>query len=242
MFASPSRSRVSAGRLALPPVSIAGLPDKRACVCVGPPLLASAPSPGLATFTWLLLTPLVKPPAPPVPIRLNELAASTVPLMSSAASLAPSSLKLPATIVFLSVVVPADAAMPPPVPVELLSLSALLFLMVLLMLVIVPPSTTTPPPLPLALLPLMVTALVAALGPLIVRFLLIAISPPVNVIVCGVENAPAVSNVIIAPSQASAIIWRREPAPLSAVVVTRVPPQTWWLSVSLLVLKLVSPA
>ena len=39
-------------------------------VWVGPPLLASGPSPGLATPTWLPLVPLVRPPEPPVPIRL----------------------------------------------------------------------------------------------------------------------------------------------------------------------------
>ncbi len=62
--------------------------------------------------------------------------------------------------------------------------------------------------------------------PLIVRFLSTRISPLVNVIVCGVANTPAESKVMVAPSQALAIVCRRLPAPLSAVVVTRLEPQT----------------
>ena len=94
----------------------------------------------------------------------------------------------------------------------------------------------------LALLPLIVTALVAVAGALIVRFLLMANSALVNVIVCGVENAPAVSNVMVAPSQAFSIILRRVPAdPSSAALVTRVVPQTEWLSISELPLLLASP-
>ena len=61
---------------------------------------------------------------------------------------------------------------------------------------------------------------------LIVRFLLMSISPVVSVIVCGVANTPAVSKVMVEPSQASAMICRRLPAPLSAVVVTRPEPHT----------------
>ena len=51
--------------------------------------------------TWLLLTPLVRPIEPPVPIRLNSLVESTPPVMSSGIAGAPMPvpLKLPATIV-----------------------------------------------------------------------------------------------------------------------------------------------
>ena len=54
-------------------------------------------------------------------------------------------------------------------------------------------------------------------GPLIVRFLSITNSPLVNVIVQG---QPLRLNVMVSPALASIIAWRREPGPLSAVVVT----------------------
>ena len=64
---------------ALLPRLTAGLVASRAMVCVGPPLLASAVArPGLATATWLPLL-LVRPPEPPVPIRLYALLADTSP-------------------------------------------------------------------------------------------------------------------------------------------------------------------
>src|SRR5215813_1300364 len=53
-----------------------------------------------------------------------------------------------------------------------------------------------------------------------VTFFVRANSPEVIVIVCGVEKFPAVSNVIVAPSHASRIACRKDPAPLSAVLVT----------------------
>jgi hypothetical protein len=56
--------------VALPP-PMAGLPLPSAAVSVGPPLLASEPSPGAGTLTWSPLTPLVSPVQPvPLPIRL----------------------------------------------------------------------------------------------------------------------------------------------------------------------------
>ena len=65
------------------PAAMAGLPARRAMVWVGPPLLASLPSPGSATPTRLPLLPLVRPLLPaPVPIRLYALAEDTVPLPS----------------------------------------------------------------------------------------------------------------------------------------------------------------
>ncbi len=65
--------------------------------------------------TMLLLTPLVRPPAPPVPIRLNELAAFTVPAMSLAIDAAP--WKLPPTIVLYNV---TGRALSMPAPSRLL--------------------------------------------------------------------------------------------------------------------------
>src|SRR5262245_6690724 len=78
----------------------------------------------------------------------------------------------------------------------------------------------------LTLLPLIVKALAAAVGALIVRFLSMTNSPLVSVIVCGVANTPAVSNVIVAPLQAVAIASRNEQSPshtpslVSAILVT----------------------
>ena len=67
----------------------------------------------------------------------------------------------------------------------------------------------------LLLLPLMTRLFVV--GPLIVRFLSTRISPFVNV--TGLVTC-AMSKVMVVPGQASAMIWRNEPAPLSAFVVT----------------------
>ena len=65
------------------------------------------PSKGLATPTWLLLTPLVSPPEPPVPIRLYEPETVTRTAAISLAEPAPfGSVVLPATIVLVSVAVP----------------------------------------------------------------------------------------------------------------------------------------
>src|SRR5882762_10195733 len=75
------------------------------------------------------------------------------------------------------------------------------------------------------LLPLIVTWLAAASGPSIVRFLL-TLNSVANVIVCGVANTPAVSNVIVLPLQAVAIASRSEQSPsqtpsfVSAIFVT----------------------
>ena len=56
---------------ALLPASMAGLSGSSAMVWVGPPLSARAvSSPGSATPTWFPLTPSIRPPEPPVPIRL----------------------------------------------------------------------------------------------------------------------------------------------------------------------------
>ena len=66
-------------RVRIAPGVDGGAAGKRAMVWVGPPLLASTPRPGFATPTWLPLTPLVRPPEPPVPIRLYALDEDTVP-------------------------------------------------------------------------------------------------------------------------------------------------------------------
>ena len=68
---------------ALLPALRAGLPGRRATVCVGPPLLARGPSAGSATLNWLpVLLPPFRPPLPPVPKRLNALVVLKVPLAS----------------------------------------------------------------------------------------------------------------------------------------------------------------
>ena len=64
----------------------------------------------------------------------------------------------------------------------------------------------------LALLPLMVR--LAALGPVMLRFLLMFSCPFVRVMV------PVTPKVMVSPESASAIVCRREPAPLSSVLVT----------------------
>ena len=105
--------------VALPP-PIAGLPASKAIVSVGPPLLASEPSPGLLTPTWLPFVPFVRPPEPPVPIRLKELDPDTVPAMSL--GVAPMPELLEATIVLYSAAVPPTASIaPPPLTVAWLS-------------------------------------------------------------------------------------------------------------------------
>ena len=58
---------------------MAGLPVIKAMVMVGPPLSCNGPSMGSATPTWLPLTPLISPPEPPVPIRLDTLEEDTDP-------------------------------------------------------------------------------------------------------------------------------------------------------------------
>src|SRR5271166_1975983 len=74
-FASTARATLPALMAGLP-----GVPDRRAMVWVGPPLLASVPRSGLATPTRLPLTPLVRPLLPPVASRLFELTEATMPL------------------------------------------------------------------------------------------------------------------------------------------------------------------
>src|SRR5215831_4804968 len=61
------------------------------------------------------------------------------------------------------------------------------------------------------------TVSVFAPDPEIVRFLPIVNSPEVRLIVCGPAGR---LKVIVAPSQASTIAWRKLPAPLSLVLVT----------------------
>ena len=60
----------SMARLGLP-APMAGLPVRRAMVWVGPPLSPSVPRSGSATPTRLPLLPLIRPPEPPVPMRLD---------------------------------------------------------------------------------------------------------------------------------------------------------------------------
>ena len=125
----------------LSPASMAGLPGKRAMVWVGPPFFARLPRPGLATPTLLPLTPSVRPPDPPVPIRLNWLVDARVPATSSATGSPPLMLTLRATIALSRVAVPAGTLSPPPVPL-MTALSA----MVELMRVAVPKLRIPPPP------------------------------------------------------------------------------------------------
>src|SRR5688572_11188506 len=56
-------------------------------------------------------------------------------------------------------------------------------------------------------------------GPWIVRFLSMSSWPDARVTVCG-EEKTLVSKLIVPPDAASAIAWRRLPAPLSFVFVT----------------------
>src|SRR5687768_8146422 len=95
---------------------MAGLPNRRLCVSVGPPLLARSPRPGLATLIRLPLM-AVRPPVPPVPIRLlKELAVSTVPDEQKMSSAVEPALprKFPATIVLRRARVPESREIPPP--------------------------------------------------------------------------------------------------------------------------------
>src|ERR1041384_579058 len=118
---------------ALLPVLIAGLPASSACVSVGPPLFARAPSNGFVTPTWFPLTPLLK--APPVPTKLKELESFTVPLISSGVP----ERVLPATIVLRSVTSRLTNSMPPPAETELL------LVIVTFWSVLVPPLLDKPP-------------------------------------------------------------------------------------------------
>src|SRR5262249_58818819 len=82
----------------------------------GPPLSAGVASRGSATPTRLPLVPLVRPPAPPVPMRLLELPGATGSVMSLAV---PPALVLFATMVlYRATVVEATASklweIPPP--------------------------------------------------------------------------------------------------------------------------------
>jgi len=125
-------------------------------VKVGPPLSASAPSSGfigvISEPMRLLFTPFVMPVRPVlIPIRLYELVLATIPLISSRTVVM--LLKLPATIVLCSVTVPSPRANPPPRPIPLLSISAVLLVIVTLLSVASPINTCTPPPSPLVALP-----------------------------------------------------------------------------------------
>src|SRR5438105_15203042 len=120
----------TAGAPAGSPAASAGLPGNRAAVGVGPPLSASGPSLGSATPTRLPRTPFVRPPLPPVPIRLDRLAGSTVPPMSEA----PAGPAFPATMVLSNRAVPAPVTASPP-PVELVPTSCPTVLAVIVSLV-----------------------------------------------------------------------------------------------------------
>ncbi len=73
---------------------------------------------GLATPTRLPLLPLISPPEPPVPIRLDALNEETLPAMSSAVVPAPLPEVFVATIVLYKTAVP-PLSMPPPPAAEL---------------------------------------------------------------------------------------------------------------------------
>src|SRR5579862_6220377 len=137
---------------------MATLPGNKATVWVGPPLLARVPSPGLLTPTRLLLTPLVNPPLPPVPIKLKELELTTVPPMSLAVVLSPPPRKLPAMMVLRSVVDPETMKSPPPnCPLEptLTRLAVRVQLMTWMV-----PEEFKPPPRETAVLPKMVVLII----------------------------------------------------------------------------------
>src|SRR5262249_45893926 len=128
---------------------MAGLPGNRAMVWVGPPLFWSplGSSPGLATPTWLPLTPLTRPPEPPVPIRLDALDGDTVtPLRRATSSAVVPPRVLSATIVLYKVVVlpvpllPPSSPPPAPLPVLLLAMVELVTFSV--------PLLKMPPPSP----------------------------------------------------------------------------------------------
>ena len=98
---------------------VAALVDGRAVgdepmVWVGPPLSANVSSPGLMTPTWLLLTPLVRPPEPPVPIKLYALDEATVPATSLADAPMPVPSVFSAMIVLSTVATPKATSRPPP--------------------------------------------------------------------------------------------------------------------------------
>src|SRR5258708_20770404 len=93
---------------------MARLPAGGGTVKVGPPLSARVPRPALTMPTWLLLTPLVRPPLPPAPIRLKALARSTLPAISSGVVLGAGPRKLPATMVLKIRAAVPWSQMPPP--------------------------------------------------------------------------------------------------------------------------------
>ena len=104
------------------------------------------------------MTPFVKPPAPPVPIRLNELVGSSAANPPMDTSLAPLGPKLTATIEFRSIGEPKKVAYKPPptAPVPETELPVIVTLVR-----VSPPalSQTIPPPamaLPEAMFPLTV--------------------------------------------------------------------------------------
>ena len=72
---------------------------------VGPPLSARVPSTG-SSPTRLLLTPSIRPPEPPEPIRLKTLERLTEPAMSSAGASGPVPLVLADTMVLKRITVP----------------------------------------------------------------------------------------------------------------------------------------
>src|SRR3989304_3371224 len=128
------------GQPVLVPASMAGLPESRAWVWVGPLLLARGPSLG----SLLLRSPgWLKPQLAPLS-RLNPCD------VIGPEQLAPTVLL--ATIVFLRVMVPEkECSMPPP------TMLAPLLAIVPLVIVTVPSVMRTPPPMLLAVLSLMVT-------------------------------------------------------------------------------------
>jgi hypothetical protein len=67
------------------PVSMAGLPESNACVCVGPPLLASGPSNGF----WPVMLAVFVPKVNPLVTWIRLLVALTVELPRSKISFAP---------------------------------------------------------------------------------------------------------------------------------------------------------
>src|SRR3989441_11108103 len=125
---------------------MAGLPGKRACVIVEPPLLASGPSKGFVTPILLPLTPFDKPQSSQAPIKLNELAEFARKCTSRGVVLGLAAPKLPATMVFLNRTKP-ELTKPPASP-----LFERLFVTVLFMrVVLVALKLSTPPPKPLVL-------------------------------------------------------------------------------------------
>src|SRR5438552_1386607 len=150
---------------------MAGLPANRATVWVGPPLLARTPRPALLMPTRFPWTPLVSPPAPPVPIRLKELAGSTLlPKMSLAAVLGaspPQLAVLVARVELFSVRMPSLEMAPPSEP-QVLALRVLALMVMVPELEMAPPDPARAPEpgavLPVKVQPVMVTAPVLKLN------------------------------------------------------------------------------